>query len=175
MVFAGYGITAPGYQYDDYAGLDAHDAIVLVLTQEPGEMDSTSRFDGNVNTPYADVRTKAINAREHGALGMLVVNGPKYHAGDPLHAARAPTARGYMIERAAGRAHLGGGRRTRCSAPRGKTLARGAGGDREADQQPHSFALPESVTLTVNLRRTRAQDPQRHRRDRRAATPRARW
>ena len=32
-------------------------------------MDSTSRFDGNVNTPHAELRTKAINAREHGALG----------------------------------------------------------------------------------------------------------
>jgi len=84
VVFAGYGITAPGYRYDDYTGLDAHDAIVLVLTQEPGEMDSTSRFDGNINTPYADLRTKAINAREPGALGMVVVNGPKWHGGEPL-------------------------------------------------------------------------------------------
>jgi hypothetical protein len=32
-------------------------------------MDSTSRFDGSINTPFADLRTKAINAREHGALG----------------------------------------------------------------------------------------------------------
>ena len=84
VVFAGYGITAPGYQWDDYTGIDVHDAIVLVLMQEPGEMDSTSRFDGNLNTPFADLRTKAINAREHGALGMLVVNGPKWHAGEPV-------------------------------------------------------------------------------------------
>ena len=53
------------------------DKLVLVLTQEPGEMDSTSRFDGSVNTPHAELRTKAINAREHGALGLLVVNGPR--------------------------------------------------------------------------------------------------
>jgi len=58
VVFAGYGITAPGYDWDDYAGLDVHDAVVLVLTQEPGEMDSTSRFDGNLNTPFADLRTR---------------------------------------------------------------------------------------------------------------------
>jgi hypothetical protein len=71
-VFAGYGITAPGYDYDDYAGIDVHDKIVLVMTNEPGEMDSTSKFDGSVNTPYAELRTKAINAREHGALGHPV-------------------------------------------------------------------------------------------------------
>jgi hypothetical protein len=35
VVFAGYGITAPGYDYDDYAGLDARGRIVLVLTNGP--------------------------------------------------------------------------------------------------------------------------------------------
>ena len=94
-MFAGYGITAPGYEYDDYAGLDARDKLVLVFTNEPGEMDSTSRFDGNVNTPYAELRTKAINAREHGALGLLVVNGPRYHAGEPLRPPRSDGG-GYM-------------------------------------------------------------------------------
>ena len=89
VVFAGYGITAPGYDYDDYAGVDVHDKLVLVMTNEPGEMDSTSRFDGSVNTPHAELRTKAINAREHGALGLLVVNGPRYHAGEPLRKPRA--------------------------------------------------------------------------------------
>jgi hypothetical protein len=71
LVFAGYGITAPGYDYDDYAGIDVHDKIVLVFTQEPGEMDSEP-FDGNVNTPHAEVRTKAINgarARRAGHAG----------------------------------------------------------------------------------------------------------
>ncbi len=91
VVFARYGITAAGYAYDDYAGIDAHDALVLVLTQEPGELDSTSRFDGTYSTPYADLRTKAINAREHGALGLLVVNGPQNHAGEPP---RAPSRDG---------------------------------------------------------------------------------
>ena len=95
VVFAGYGITAPGYDYDDYAGLEVRDRIVLVLAQEPGEMDSTSRFDGSVNTPHAELRTKAINAREHGALAMLVVNGPRYHAGEPLRTPRAD-GEGYM-------------------------------------------------------------------------------
>src|SRR5437667_11391115 len=95
VVFAGYGITAPGYDYDDYAGLDARDKIVLVFTNEPGEMDSTSRFDGNVNTPHSELRTKAINAREHGALGLLVVEGPLHHAGEPLRGPRADGG-GYM-------------------------------------------------------------------------------
>src|SRR5438874_7869442 len=35
LVFAGYGITAPEYRYDDYAGLNVSGKIVLVLGHEP--------------------------------------------------------------------------------------------------------------------------------------------
>jgi hypothetical protein len=76
LVFAGYGITAPEYSYDDYAGLDAQGKIVLVLRYEPGQEDSTSSFEGTLLTAHADLRRKAILAREHGAVGLLVVTGP---------------------------------------------------------------------------------------------------
>jgi hypothetical protein len=153
VVFAGYGITAPGYQWDDYTGIDAHDAIALVLTQEPGEMDSTSRFDGNINTPFADLRTKAINAREHGALGMLVVNGPKWHAGEPV---RAPARDGeaYMTSGLLA-AWIGEDVANALLAPAGLDLAR-AQGAIESAGAPHSLALPDSARLTLNVRRTRA-------------------
>jgi len=153
VVFAGYGISAPAYRYDDYAGIDVKDAIVLVLTQEPGEMDSTSRFDGNVNTPYADLRTKAINAREHGALGMIVVNGPRYHAGEPIRPP-ATDGGGYMSSGLLA-AQVGEDAANAMLSGSGRTLA-SAQAAIEADTLPHSFALPDSVTLTVNLRRTRA-------------------
>ncbi len=154
VVFAGYGITAPGYTYDDYAGIDAHDALVLVMTQEPGEMDTTSRFDGNINTPYADLRMKAINAREHGALGMIVVAGPKHHAGEPLRRP-ATDGEGYMssgllaaqVSEDAANALLAGAHTTLAEAQAAI----------EKDQQPHSFVLADSATLTVNLKRTRAK------------------
>jgi Zn-dependent M28 family amino/carboxypeptidase len=153
VVFAGYGITAPGYDYDDYAGLDARDKIVLVLTNEPGEMDSTSRFDGSVNTPHAELRTKAINAREHGALGMLVVNGPRHHAGEPLRKARSEGG-GYMtsgliaaqISEALAEALVGSAGTSLAEAQRAI----------DAETRPHGIALPESATVTVTLRRTRA-------------------
>jgi Peptidase family M28/PDZ domain/PA domain len=152
VVFAGYGITAPGYDYDDYAGLDVRDKIVLVMTNEPGEMDSTSRFDGSVNTPHAALRTKAIVAREHGALGLLVVDGPRYHAGEPL---KPPSTEG--------QAYMSGGiLAARISAPvaeallapTGTTLAE-AQDAIEAKQTPRSFALPESATVWVTLKRTK--------------------
>src|SRR5262245_25381239 len=153
VVFAGYGITAPGYDWDDYAGLDAHDALVLVLTQEPGEMDSTSRFDGSFNTPFADLHTKAINAREHGALGLLVVNGPRWHAGEPPRAP-AREGEGYFtsgilaawISQAAADALL---------KPAGLDLLH-AQAAIESTGLPHPVTIPDSATLTVNVKRSRA-------------------
>lgn len=153
LVFAGFGITAPGLSYDDYAGIDAHDAIVIVLTNEPGEMDTTSKFDGSINTPYADVRTKAINAREHGALGLLVVSGPVHHADEPV---RKPVSDGggYMssgllaaqVSETAANVML----------TRAGVTIRQAQERIEADGAPHSFAIPDSATLKLNVRRTRA-------------------
>ena len=47
VVFAGYGITAPEYGYDDYAGIDVKGKIVLVLRHEPQEYDEKTRRIGN--------------------------------------------------------------------------------------------------------------------------------
>ena len=75
IVFAGYGITAKEYGYDDYAGIDARGTIVLVLRYEPPPQDEKSPFKklpGYSN--FAALRTKANNAREHGAVGMILVD-----------------------------------------------------------------------------------------------------
>src|SRR6266545_2701621 len=50
VVFAGYGITAPEYAYDDYTGLDVKGKLVLVLRHEPQEFDEHSVFSGKIYT-----------------------------------------------------------------------------------------------------------------------------
>lgn len=82
VVFAGYGITAPDHKYDDYAGLDVKDKIVLLLRHEPGERDSASVFNGAKASQYSDFRLKLMTARQHGAAGVLIVLDPLNHAGD---------------------------------------------------------------------------------------------
>ena len=72
VVFAGYGITAPEFNYDDYAGLNAQDAIVLVLRSEPAGL--TSKAGRSEPSIHASLITKAINARNHGAKAILFVN-----------------------------------------------------------------------------------------------------
>src|SRR5689334_15800597 len=44
VVFAGYGITAPELGYDDYAGVDVKDKLVIVMTHEPQEKNPASPF-----------------------------------------------------------------------------------------------------------------------------------
>jgi hypothetical protein len=75
VVFAGYGITAKDYGYDDYAGIDVNDKIVLVLRYEPPPKDEKSPFKKFPDySIHSVLRTKANNARDHGAVGMILVD-----------------------------------------------------------------------------------------------------
>lgn len=74
LVFAGYGITADEYKYDDYLHMDLKDKAVIVLRNEPQKDDEKSAFDGRQPTQYSQIVWKAINARNHGAKLMIVVN-----------------------------------------------------------------------------------------------------
>ena len=76
VVFAGYGITAPELDYDDYQGIDAHNKVVLIFDHEPQENDANSMFNGTGNTRYATTRVKVLNAQAHGAAGVLIVAEP---------------------------------------------------------------------------------------------------
>lgn len=78
VVFAGYGISAPGLHYDDFAGVDVRGAAVLVLTHEPQEHDVRSVFDGRELTPLAPISRKAREARERGARLLMVVEDPSH-------------------------------------------------------------------------------------------------
>lgn len=83
LVFAGYGITAPEYHYDDYAGIDAKGKIVVVLRHEPQENDEKSVFNGKTLTEHAQFWSKAVNAKQHGAAGLILVNDQANHKDQP--------------------------------------------------------------------------------------------
>ncbi len=73
MVFAGYGISADEFHYDDYAGLDVKDKIVIVMRYEPPSFGVKGGNHGM--TQHSQLVTKAINARNHGAKALVLVNG----------------------------------------------------------------------------------------------------
>jgi hypothetical protein len=73
LVFAGYGITADEFHYDDYAGIDVKDKIVVVMRYEPPSFGVKGGNHGM--TQHSQLVTKAINARNHGAKALVLVNG----------------------------------------------------------------------------------------------------
>jgi hypothetical protein len=76
VVFVGYGITAPEYNYDDYRNIDARGKIVLMLRHEPQENNPQSAFAGTELTNHALFEEKTRNAQAHGAVAMLLVSDP---------------------------------------------------------------------------------------------------
>jgi len=96
VVFAGYGITAPDLQWDDYGAIDANGKIVIVFRHEPGELDRNSKFNGVNFTTHATFMNKAINARRHGAKAIIFITDPNNHGGEPD--AVGPATQGVEID-----------------------------------------------------------------------------
>jgi hypothetical protein len=109
LVFAGYGITVPesqGFGYDSYFGLDVKDKIVLVLRYFPEDASAETKA---ILARYSGLRFKAMNARERGAKGMLVVTGPRSpNAGELVPMSFDTAAAGSGIVAAAIRGELAG-------------------------------------------------------------------
>jgi hypothetical protein len=78
IVFAGYGITAPAdgdnAAYDSYADLDVVNKWVMVLRYLPEDLSAERR---QYLSNYSALRYKAMLARDRGALGVILVRGPR--------------------------------------------------------------------------------------------------
>jgi peptidase M28-like protein/PDZ domain-containing protein len=73
LVFAGYGVTAEEFGYDDYAGIEVKDKVAVILRYEPAGFAAKT---GNTGlTRHSQLITKAINARNHGAKAVILLNG----------------------------------------------------------------------------------------------------
>ena len=74
VVFVGYGISAPEYNYDDYAGVDVAGKVVVMLRREPQETDDKATFNGRVYTRHAQFDSKTTNAKLHGAKAAIILS-----------------------------------------------------------------------------------------------------
>jgi hypothetical protein len=72
LVFVGYGIVAPEYDYNDYHNLDVEGSIVVFLTGEPASSEETY-FDGPFETVHAYPEMKQRVALSRGALGSVLI------------------------------------------------------------------------------------------------------
>ena len=156
IVFAGYGIVVPESQnfgYDSYAGLDVKDKIVMVLRYFPEDADTQTK---SILARYADLRYKAMAARQRGAKAMLVVTGPRSPgAGElvPMASDTVIAGSGIMAASITGAV---ADRLLRAGSPSARSLA---DVQKEFDSgNPHvpGFAVPRSeITLETRVVRER--------------------
>jgi hypothetical protein len=153
MVFAGYGISADEFQYDDYAGIDVKDKIVVVLRYEPPSFAVKAGNQGM--TQHSQLVTKAINARNHGAKALVLANGKLGDGEEDLltrfGSVSGPENAGIIflqVKNAVAEGWLKAA---------GKSLAE-LQEQINASSKPASFALPENQTtaLTVSIETTQA-------------------
>ena len=75
LVFAGYGVTAPERNWDDFKGVDVRNKVLVVLINDPDfEADLGKRFDGKAMTYYGRWTYKYEEAARRGAAGVLIVH-----------------------------------------------------------------------------------------------------
>ncbi len=73
IVFVGYGIHAPEYHWDDYAGVDLKGKVALVIVNEPPSED-VNFFKGKALTYYGRWTYKYEEAARRGAVGVLIIH-----------------------------------------------------------------------------------------------------
>jgi len=153
IVFAGYGASAAEFGYDDYAHLDVKDKIVVILRYEPAGFSAKSGHNGP--TEHSQLITKAINARNHGAKAVIVINGKLGDGEEDLltrfGSVSGPENAGIMfvqVKNAAAESWF---------AAAGKSLA-DVQNQINTSSIPGSFAFPASlqISLQVNIESTRA-------------------
>ncbi len=75
MVFAGYGIVAPEYNWNDYEGINVKGKTVIVLVNDPGfGTENKDFFKGNEMTYYGRWTYKYEEAARQGAKAILIVH-----------------------------------------------------------------------------------------------------
>ncbi|SDZ02034.1 Zn-dependent amino-or carboxypeptidase, M28 family [Lysobacter sp. yr284] len=74
LVFAGYGVSAPERQWDDFKGVDLKGKIAVVLINDPDFETGSGDFGGKAMTYYGRWTYKYEEAARRGALGLLIVH-----------------------------------------------------------------------------------------------------
>ena len=75
VVFVGYGIVAPEYDWNDYAGLDVEGKTVVILVNDPGyDSGDEAVFSGRAMTYYGRWTYKFEEAARQGARGALIIH-----------------------------------------------------------------------------------------------------
>lgn len=155
LVFVGYGVNAPEYDWNDYEGLDVTGKTVVILVNDPGfENPESGKFQGTTMTYYGRWSYKYEEASRQGAAGAIIVHetapasygwsvvanswsGPQYGLVSPDKGASRVAVEGWLTLEAATKVFADAG--LDFSAEKAKAM-----------QGPYSKALGQSMTVTVN-------------------------
>ena len=78
LVFVGYGINAPEYDWNDYQGLDVNGKTVVILVNDPGYATGDPElFSGNTLTYYGRWTYKFEEAARQGAKAAIIIHETK--------------------------------------------------------------------------------------------------
>ncbi|HLT48304.1 MAG TPA: M28 family peptidase [Rubricoccaceae bacterium] len=96
LVFVGYGIENPGYDWDDYKGVDVRGKVIVAFVNDPpATAEEPDLFQADTLTYNGRWTYKYEEARRRGALGALLIHTPET-AGYPFQVLSAG-ARGEQI------------------------------------------------------------------------------
>ena len=73
IVWVGYGVTAPEFQWNDYAGIDVKGKVILCIVNDPPS-DDPNFFGGKTLTYYGRWTYKFEQAARQGAIGALIIH-----------------------------------------------------------------------------------------------------
>jgi Zn-dependent M28 family amino/carboxypeptidase len=171
LVFVGYGVVAPEYNWDDYKGVDVKGKTLVVLVNDPPvtdpskptELDSKV-FGGKAMTYYGRWTYKYEIGAMKGAAGVLIVHetGP---AGYPFEVMQAKTTEQFDLvtpDKNMGRVNIEGW----ITLDRARELMRAAGQDFDnlkmlsatRDFRPVPLGVTASMTIHNTLRNIDSQN-----------------
>lgn len=154
LVFVGYGINAPEYDWNDYEGLDVDGKTVVILVNDPGfENPEGGKFQGTTMTYYGRWSYKYEEASRQGAAGAIIVHetapasygwsvvanswsGPQYGLVSPDKGASRVAVEGWLTLEAASRVFADAG--LNFEEEKAKAM-----------QGPYSVPLDQSMSVTV--------------------------
>ncbi len=159
LVFVGYGIQAPEYNWDDFKGVDLTGKVVVIMNNDPDW--DPELFGGETRLWYGRWDYKYLSAARQGAVGAIIIHTPP-SAGYPFQVVQTSWT-GVQFELPAGDEP-----RTQVSAWVTEDTARDliamAGMDLDAlreqaynrDFQPVPLGITTSISMSVDINRVQS-------------------
>lgn len=162
LVFCGYGVVAPEYNWNDYAGIDMEGKIAVVMVNDPGfASEDSTFFKGKTMTYYGRWTYKYEEAARQGAAGVLIIHETNA-AGYPWFVVSSSWADGKLglqspngnMDRAAIEGWVSLGTASKIFKASGMTQGRFF----EKAQTPGFEPIPLGVTVSTSLTNTYKKD-----------------